>query len=372
MAPEDRPGPFTRLAELLEACSQRIVERWRIRVDAAMRDHGLSTAELVDHIPAFLAALTTAALALPEDAPAIAASWHETVTGWPSPDHGRQRLREGFDVDEVVREYGILGDVVLATCAELGYAPSIAEVRLLQASLVQGAGEALAAYVRRRDGELQELASRHLAFIAHEVRGPLGAAWIAADLLAGGAMDEQRHALGILRRSLERLQRQIDAVLAVEAPTLVVERAPVSVAAVLHDVREDLLPEAGLKGIDIVCDAADVIEVTGEARLLSSAIGNVVRNAIKFSEPGSAVRIHARDQAGEVRIDVEDRCGGLPRGYESMFQPWVRMSENTGGLGLGLAIARQAIEAHGGWIEVRNRPGVGCVLQIGLPREPSG
>lgn len=324
------------------------------------RAHALTRAELVDDMPELLAELTRAMLALSENAPAPAA-------GGTAPRHGRQRLRDGFDVDEVVREYGILGDVVLAACDEHGFVPSVAELRLLHARLMEGAGEAIAAYVRRRDDELRQLAGRHLAFIAHEIRSPLGTAWIAADLLAERATDDMRTALDVLRRSLKRLRRQIDEVVVVDGPALEIDRTPVSIDAVLRDVLADLLPEARARGIELVCDTEVALDVPGEARLLVSALGNVVRNAVKFSQPGSTVRVAARREGAELRIDVEDRCGGLPRGHEAMFAPWVRMTDQDEGLGLGLAIAKQAIDAHGGWIAARDRPGVGCTMEIGLP-----
>lgn len=351
----------------MAACAPDLLERWQTRVDAMIRDDGLSTAELTDHMPRFLAELTRAVQALPADAPPVAHTWQEPVSHQASLEHGRQRLRDGFDVSEVVREYRILGDVILAACAERDFVPSIADLRLLQATLLAGTGEAISAYVARRDDELRKLASRHLAFIAHEIRNPLGTAWIAADILADRVTSEIRGAVDILRRSLTQLRNRVDDVVNVEAPALTIERVPLAIGGVLAEVRDDLLAEACLKDIDVVVEAADTGEVQGEARLLASAIGNVVRNAIEYSSPGSTVCVRARRDEDAVAIHVEDACGGLPAGYEDMFRPWVRMSERQGGLGLGLAIAKQAIEAHGGRIGVRDRPGVGCVIEIALP-----
>jgi signal transduction histidine kinase len=65
---------------------------------------------------------------------------------------------------------------------------------------------------------------------------------------------------------------------------------------------------------------------------------------------------------------VEDACGGLPAGAGAeLFEPFVQRGADRSGLGLGLAIARQAIEAHGGTVELRNRPGHGCVFTVRLP-----
>lgn len=359
MAVSSRPGVAC-LGELLRACDRQIIERWEARVDAMAREHALTRAELIDEMPQFLAELTRAALALSEGAAAPAPRGETS-------EHGRQRLRDGFDVDEVVREYRLLGDVVLDACAEHGLLPSVAELRLLHASLMEGAGDAIAAYVRRRDDELRQLAGRHLAFIAHEIRNPLGTAWLAVDLLADRATDDMKNALDILRRSLMRLRKQIDATLVGDGLTLTIERAPVAIDGVLHDVLTDLQPEARARDVTLVCDRSIMLDVPGEARLLASALGNVIRNAVQFSHPGSTVRVAAWREGAQVRIDVEDRCGGLPGGYEALFTPWVRMTSEAKEPGLGLAIAKQAIDAHGGWMAVRNQPGVGCTMEIGLP-----
>jgi sigma-B regulation protein RsbU (phosphoserine phosphatase) len=162
----------TNLADLLRERSVQIIERWKHRVDIALTDGGLTTAELLDHMPAFLDELERSARALSKRlAPAGAMS-----ASWVSPEHGRWRLRHGFDVDEVIREYGLLGDVILELCAESAFVPTIAETQLLHGRLFGGASAAIAAYVQRRDDELRRLASQHLAFIAHEIRNPLGMA----------------------------------------------------------------------------------------------------------------------------------------------------------------------------------------------------
>jgi signal transduction histidine kinase len=69
-----------------------------------------------------------------------------------------------------------------------------------------------------------------------------------------------------------------------------------------------------------------------------------------------------------TRVEVEDRCGGLPQGNAGeLFEPFVQQGENRTGFGLGLAIVKQALEAHGGRVSVRNLPGKGCVFSLDLP-----
>ena len=73
--------------------------------------------------------------------------------------------------------------------------------------------------------------------------------------------------------------------------------------------------------------------------------------------------------ADRILIDVEDHCGGLPRGnLELMFRPFVQSNDDKTGVGLGLSIARRSVEANGGILRVRDVPGTGCVFTIDLPR----
>jgi signal transduction histidine kinase len=110
------------------------------------------------------------------------------------------------------------------------------------------------------------------------------------------------------------------------------------------------------------------LQVEGDERLLRSAIGNLVRNAIKFSEPGGTITVRGRAAGGTVTVEVEDACGGLPvESTSELFEPFVQRGADRTGLGLGLAIVRQAIEAHHGTVEVRNLPGRGCVFTARLP-----
>jgi hypothetical protein len=93
-----------------------------------------------------------------------------------------------------------------------------------------------------------------------------------------------------------------------------------------------------------------------------------LRNAVKHSHPGSVVELRGSTVKERALIEVEDCCGGLPPGkVEAAFSPFVRLDADQSGFGLGLAIARQAVDAHGGSIRVQNLPGKGCIFVLELP-----
>jgi signal transduction histidine kinase len=94
-----------------------------------------------------------------------------------------------------------------------------------------------------------------------------------------------------------------------------------------------------------------------------------LQNAFKFTHHHTEVRLNAYAAADRIRIDVEDHCGGLPPGAaEELFKPFRQSSSDRSGLGLGLAICRQAVEANNGTLAVRDVPNTGCVFTIDLPR----
>jgi light-regulated signal transduction histidine kinase (bacteriophytochrome) len=100
---------------------------------------------------------------------------------------------------------------------------------------------------------------------------------------------------------------------------------------------------------------------------------NVLGNAVKFTHEGSAISVRAQRHDGGITVEVEDCCGGLPRGNTTeLFEPFVQRGENRTGFGLGLAIVKQALEAHGGRVSVRNLPGKGCVFALELPDSTDG
>ena len=99
---------------------------------------------------------------------------------------------------------------------------------------------------------------------------------------------------------------------------------------------------------------------------------NLLQNAFKFTHPHTEVTLNAYELGEHVLIEVEDHCGGLPPGSaEDMFSPFAQRGNDRSGLGLGLSIARQSVEADFGTLSVRDVPGTGCVFTISLPSHPS-
>jgi signal transduction histidine kinase len=120
-----------------------------------------------------------------------------------------------------------------------------------------------------------------------------------------------------------------------------------------------------------VLPVEDGLAIEADRQVLRAAVMNVLQNAVKFTRPGTTVTLRVGANPDRVLIEIEDECGGLSGGsVKDLFHPFEQRGTDRSGLGLGLAFSRWAVEASHGRIYARNRPDVGCVFTIDLPRLP--
>jgi signal transduction histidine kinase len=214
--------------------------------------------------------------------------------------------------------------------------------------------------------ESQVPVDAQISSVFHEVRNALGTAMLAFRMIRSGRAPVDGRTADIVARSHARIHELVSRTLAeVRLGTQHVRRERVRLAALLSDIGTSAFPD---RDIQITVEAEIGLEVDADVRLLSSAIENLVQNAVKFSRSGQGVTLRSWPAGDGAIIEVEDRCGGLPPGRpDDLFDPFVQKTSNRTGVGLGLTIVQRAVEAHGGRVSVRNLPGVGCVFRIELP-----
>ncbi len=342
--------------------------RWKAVVQGTLAPESMPAIELVDHLPLFLREVITA---LREDRGLSAVTEQPLEASQSAADHGEQRLRLGFSLDSVVREYGVLRDAIIATVRDAGVDITFRELQIVFDSIINGIAHAVSEYSRQRDAELYRQHNEHVAFMAHELRNPLSSARMAFTLLkrAGHVPADARAALA-LERGLQRMQEGIDHSLNVArtASGIEVHRERTRLRALLEEVEMGATSEAQDKGVALHVELEQDVEVEVDVRLICSALGNLVRNAVNYSHTGGTVEIRGSVSATRIVVEVEDCCGGLPPGkVEEAFAPFVRLTSSETGFGLGLAIAKQAVDAHAGTIRVQNLPGKGCIFVLDLP-----
>src|SRR3989344_770755 len=229
--------------------------------------------------------------------------------------------------------------------------------------------------------QLTEARTRLFPDLFHALRSPpgrLGAAMglIRQDPSEAGAMVER------IDREIERLDGLVNELLTLhrlEAGASHQRNDHIDLIELLRDIAEDAGFEAASTGRRLSLQATGrfVAQVDGE--LLYRAFENVIRNAVKFTAPDTAIEVSANvltDEAGRrLKVSVSDRGPGASDALlKAMFDPFVRGDNGTQGVGhgLGLAIARRAVRAHGGDIAARRREGGGLVIDIVLPERMPG
>jgi two-component system, OmpR family, sensor histidine kinase SenX3 len=229
---------------------------------------------------------------------------------------------------------------------------------------------------RRR---LEAVRRDFVANVSHELKTPVGALALLAETL----VDEDDSA--VIRRLAERMQGEairvgriigdlldLSRLEAEESP----EREPVAVHLLVAQAVEQI--RAAAEARDVELDLAEVpprVTVPGDRRQLVSAVYNLLDNAVKYSEPDSAVHLRCATNGNWVELAVQDHGIGIPsRDYERIFERFYRVdrarSRETGGTGLGLAIVRHVATNHGGKVAVTSHEGEGSTFVLRLPAGP--
>jgi signal transduction histidine kinase len=342
---------------MLRTRRDAVARRWIERVHAQLpSEHALSEEEILDSLHFFLDEVIAA---LEGEVPLRPAGSSVAQA------HGAQRQILQRDIADVVREYGLLFEAVVDECRVCGSGPfEPEEYARLAGCLTRGAAEAVHEFAELRGLELRRQSWEHFAFLAHEIRGPLQTARISAQLVRSGPLGGR--ATEVLDRSLAQLSETIDQALiharmrGIDAGAAL-HAEPLDLAPLLAQLVDDARPDAEARQISMTLETVRPLPITGDARVLRSALGNLIRNAVKFTRTGGRVAVRARERI----VEIEDQCGGLREGDEKrIFDAFRQANEDRTGFGLGLAIARQGIEAHGGILAVHNMPGRGCVFVI--------
>lgn len=290
--------------------------------------------------------------------------------------HGRELLRHGFSVDQVVHDYGNLCQAITDLAFGQDAPISIDEFRTLNRCLDNAIAEAVTEFSYQRDTLIADKAAQamneRLGFLAHELRNLINTATLAVTAIKAGNVGMAGATGATLDRSLIGLRNLIDRSLAdvrIKAGMPVHDQL-VSVADLIAEIRISASLEAQARECGFAVSTIDPsLAVHGDRDLLSSALSNLLQNAFKFTEPHSEVTLKAYSSADRILIEVADHCGGLPSGEaEKMFMPFTQGAADRSGLGLGLSISRSGVEASNGILRVHDVPGTGCVFTIDLPR----
>ncbi len=300
----------------------------------------------------------------------------------------RMMFLESHDLQllTVVLGFGVGLGVVLATTLAGELTRDLSEIRATAARVADGdlgartgvsrsdeLGEAaaavdeMAAKLAAADAERErnDAARRHfLAAVGHDLRSPLAAMRAAVEAMEDGLAPDPARYLRSMRADLDAMTHLVDDLFllaTIEAGKLEFDREPLDLAELADESIEALQPVAAGKGVALRLDADGRVTTVGGAAALGRVMRNLLHNAIRFSPQDSSVVVHVSN-GSDVTVVVADEGPGfsvamLDAAFDEFVTGDPARSRSNGGAGLGLAIARGLVAAHGGSIWAEEGPG---------------
>lgn len=231
--------------------------------------------------------------------------------------------------------------------------------------------------------ELGRLKSEFVAVVSHELRTPLAivreAVSLISDEVVGNVNEGQKKLLNNAVINVGRLQRMIDDLLDVsriERGAYKLFKTAVDIIDLIKETSQFYLKQAQVKGIELeYLFSEDKIFILIDKEKINQVLTNIINNAIKFTESGGRITVQAEADDAGIRVEVSDTGIGIAKqDLPKLFNKFVQVSDSENikvkGLGLGLSIAKEIIERHGGDMGVVSILGVGSKFYFTLPKIP--
>jgi signal transduction histidine kinase len=362
-----------RLGWLLLEKRDALVERWaqRILSDPEVPSaNRLSRPALEDHIPTLVTRLLQRlAWHAPND-------WGEqagrdTGANELGLAHAQQRSAAHFTIGEALRELSHFREAILELCTENEIVLKLEEAKLLHTTI----DELMASSVTERERIAREESAQVMAMVAHDLRTPLSIFAMHTALLKDGAQLDVPSQSAILDRNVAQMKRLIEDLLTatkLEAGHMSIELAPIDVRTIIQGVIAQLAYAASRKRIRVSSFLPDhALVVRCDPARIEQVLSNLLGNALKFTPVDGQVKVQLDTSPTHAIFRVIDDGPGIaPEHRETVFQPfWQGPAMARSGVGLGLAIARGIVEAHGGTIAVEAPTGGGSVFCFTIPFE---
>ena len=226
--------------------------------------------------------------------------------------------------------------------------------------------------------ELERQKEDFLSMVSHDLRSPITSLLLTFDMFLEGILgslnDRGTKMAETSRRDLTRLNRLVNDLLdadKLEKGKMEIDKSRISAGQLKEMVLNSVSQQAAAKEIEIISTWPD-IELNCDLDRMIQVLVNLLNNAIKFSETNSKIELNLEERPGAVKIEVKDSGRGIPEEEQArIFDKFRQVSRSDatekGGSGLGLAICKALVEAHGGSIKVKSKPGEGSCFSIELP-----
>jgi len=371
-------GSLAELARLIEHERDALLAAWRTQIRALPAARDLDVPTLNDHIPQLLAELATALRAGSDETIA------EALLDGSPPAHGLQRVKDAFDIEEVVAEYNILRGCIHDLANRNGLSVQGRSFHVLNRVLDGAIGSAVRSFATQKALEVQQRREEYLAFVAHDLRTPLGAISLSARMLETllahdhSETSDTTRKFKTLNRNVQHLQNLIEKVLLENTNLetevgLKLERRRFDLWPLVEALIHDLHPVAGTDSTRLVNEIPEDLVVYADASLLRRVFQNLIANAISYTPRGEVI-IGASEtgEDGAAECFVRDNGEGIPEDrLRTVFEKHDTDPERQGGSGLGLTIVKTFVEAHDGMVTVESEVGVGSTFRFTLPGQRS-
>lgn len=362
-----------KMAALLRRERDGLLVQWRQQVRSLPSAQHLDAPTLNDHVPQLIEEVAAALQARSDE------TIPEALSEASPPAHGRQRVQDGYDIEEVVAEYNILRGCIHDLAQANGITLQGKPFHILNRVLDGAIGLAVQTFANQRALHVRERREEYLSFVAHDLRTPLNAISLATRVLEL-ALPERvanvAHAqmFRTLRRNVQHLDALVGKVIEENTGLLAelgikLERRTFDLWPLVEGLVRDLDPVAHTASTRLVNQVPEDLAVYADAELLRRIFQNVIANAITYTPRGEVV-IGARKAEGSFECWVSDNGEGIPpERLEKVFDK-TETDPAGGGWGLGLAIVKTFVEAHEGVVSVESKEGLGSTFRFTLPPRP--
>jgi len=227
--------------------------------------------------------------------------------------------------------------------------------------------------------ELNRQRQRWLGIVAHDLRGPLNGVVSYTDLMMAHdremPSEERRECLELINTTVRQMVTQVNDLLdmtVIAQGRLVLQPAPRALAPLIEDRLKLYRLQAEMKRQRFQSELAELPEFAFDANRITQVLDNLIGNAVKFSPSGTTIEVQLRQDGAMARVAVCDRGPGVPDNelawlFADAMPGSARPTGGEKSTGLGLAIARRIMEAHGGTLRASNRPAGGACFELALP-----
>jgi signal transduction histidine kinase/ActR/RegA family two-component response regulator len=357
-------------AEHLIACKAALLARWRdlVRADSRLPDSRLyfSDEELEDHLPALLDSIASALRG--DEVP-------EHTIREPAMHHGSTRRAQGYSITQVIWEFSIFRQLLREAVEELSHKlPSEALFQIREAVLsltdlseIGSVEQYIDEAQRERDAAREELRKANeqkdqfLAVLSHELRNPLASIRTAAHILRSDRFSaaQRQKALDVIEQQTKFQTRLIDDLLdmnRISQGRIQLKRESIDLRRSIQNVIETYWPAMESKSISFRFDSPDreVMSFADPVRI-EQVVSNLLTNSLKFTSSGGSIEIRLQQIEDKAIISVSDSGAGIePSKLDVVFELYSQARtarNNEEGLGIGLWLAKQLVEMHGGTIK---------------------